>query len=138
MARPITEELWEWVPTRSCINTLRTLTLTDFPGGTSSKEHACQCRSAKKRGFESQEDPLQKGMAIHSSVLICRIPWTEEPGGLQSVGSHSQTQLKQFSTHTCMQMVKRVRQIHTGKKGHEPRPLTEPRTQDCRANPTRQ
>ena len=34
-----------------------------------------------------QEDPLQKGMATHSSILAWRIPWTEEPGGLQSVGS---------------------------------------------------
>ena len=34
-----------------------------------------------------QEDPLEKGMATHSSVLAWRIPWTEEPGGLQSMGS---------------------------------------------------
>ena len=33
-----------------------------------------------------QEDPLEKGMATHSSVLAWRIPWTEEPGGLQSIG----------------------------------------------------
>ena len=32
------------------------------------------------------EDPLEKGMATHSSVLAWRIPWTEEPGGLQSMG----------------------------------------------------
>ena len=35
----------------------------------------------------SQEDPLEKGMAIHSSTLAWRIPWREEPGGLQSMGS---------------------------------------------------
>ena len=34
-----------------------------------------------------QEDPLEKEMATHSSVLAWRIPWTEEPGGLQSMGS---------------------------------------------------
>ena len=34
-----------------------------------------------------QEDPLEKGMATHSSVLAWRIPWIEEPGGLQSMGS---------------------------------------------------
>ena len=34
-----------------------------------------------------QEDPLEKGMATHSSVLAWRIPWTEEPSGLQSMGS---------------------------------------------------
>ena len=33
------------------------------------------------------EDPLEEGMATHSSVLAWRIPWTEEPGGLQSAGS---------------------------------------------------
>ena len=34
-----------------------------------------------------QEDPLEKGMAIHSSILAWRIPWTEELGGIQSMGS---------------------------------------------------
>ena len=34
-----------------------------------------------------QEDPLEKQMANHSSILAWEIPWTEEPGGLQSMGS---------------------------------------------------
>ena len=34
----------------------------------------------------SQEDPLEKDMAMNSSILAWRIPWTEEPGGLQSIG----------------------------------------------------
>ena len=34
-----------------------------------------------------QEDPLEEGMATHSSILAWRIPWAEEPGGLQSMGS---------------------------------------------------
>ena len=38
-------------------------------------------------GFLGWEDHLQKGMAIHSKSLAWRIPWTEEPGGLQSMGS---------------------------------------------------
>ena len=38
-------------------------------------------------------------MATHSSILAWRIPWTEEPGGLQSIGSQSQTRLKRLSTH---------------------------------------
>ena len=38
--------------------------------------------------FLGQEDPLEEGMAIHSSILAWRIPWTEESGGLQSTGSH--------------------------------------------------
>ena len=35
-----------------------------------------------------REDPLEKEMVTHSSTLAWRIPWTEEPGGLQPVGSH--------------------------------------------------
>ena len=34
-----------------------------------------------------REDPLEEGMATHSIILTWRIPWTEEPGGLQSMGS---------------------------------------------------
>ena len=34
----------------------------------------------------AREDPLEKGMATHSSILARRIPWTEEPGGPQSMG----------------------------------------------------
>ena len=42
----------------------------------------------KETGAQSlgQEDPLEKGMATHSSILAWIIPWTEEPGGLQSMG----------------------------------------------------
>ena len=40
-----------------------------------------------------QEDPLEKEMAIHSSILAWRIPWTEEPGWLQSTGLQSWTWL---------------------------------------------
>ena len=39
------------------------------------------------------EDPLEKEMAAHSSTLAWKIPWTEEPGGLQPMGSQSQTRL---------------------------------------------
>ena len=37
------------------------------------------------------ENPLEKGMTTHSSILAWRIPWTEEPGGLQSMGSQNWT-----------------------------------------------
>ena len=40
-----------------------------------------------------REDLLEKGMATHPSILAWRIPWTEEPGELQSMGSQSRTQL---------------------------------------------
>ena len=36
--------------------------------------------------FLGQEDTVEKGMATHSSILACRIPWTEEPSGPQSIG----------------------------------------------------
>ena len=39
-----------------------------------------------------QKDSLEKGMATHSSILAWRIPWTEEPGGLQSMGGHKESE----------------------------------------------
>ena len=60
-----------------------------FPDGGSGKEPACQCRKRNETRARSlgQEDPLEEGTATHSSILAWRIPWTEEPGGLQSIGS---------------------------------------------------
>ena len=46
------------------------------------------------------EDTLEKGMPTHSSILARRIPWIEEPGWLQSIGWHNQTQLKWLNMHT--------------------------------------
>ena len=48
------------------------------------------------------EDPLEKEMATHSSILVWRIPWTEEPGGLQSTGSQSWTRLSDFTSPYCI------------------------------------
>ena len=45
------------------------------------------------------EDPLEMGMATYSSTLAWRIPWTEEPGRLQSIGSQSWTRLSNLNTH---------------------------------------
>ena len=57
-----------------------------FPGGAIGKEPACQCK--KEMGVQSLgwKDTLEEGMATHSSILAWRIPWTEEPDGLQSIG----------------------------------------------------
>ena len=61
-----------------------------FPGGASGKEPACQCRRHETQAQSlSWGDPLEKGTATHSSIPAWRIPWTEEPGGLQSTGSQS-------------------------------------------------
>ena len=43
------------------------------------------------------EDPVEKDMATHSSILAWIIPWTEEPGGLQSLGLQSWTRLRDFT-----------------------------------------
>ena len=45
-----------------------------------------------------QEDPPEEGRATHSNILAWRIPWTEKPGRLQSIGLQSLTQLKQLKT----------------------------------------
>ena len=59
-----------------------------FSGGSVGKESSCNVR---EQGTWVQslgrEDPLEKGMATNSGILVWRIPWTEEPGGLQSTGS---------------------------------------------------
>ena len=44
-----------------------------------------------------REDLLEKEMATHSSTLVWKIPWTEKPGRLQSMGSQSRTQLSDFT-----------------------------------------
>ena len=51
------------------------------------KESACN--AGDTGSIPGQEDPLEKGMAIHSRILAWRIPWTDEPGGLQSMGSQT-------------------------------------------------
>ena len=63
-----------------------------FPGGSDGKESACNVEDpGQSLGLE---DPLEKGMANHSTILAWRVPWTEEPGGLSPHGvTKSQTQL---------------------------------------------
>ena len=50
-----------------------------------------------------REDPLEEGTATHSSVPAWRIPWTEESGGLQPIGSQSRTRLERLSTRAPTQ-----------------------------------
>ena len=55
-----------------------------------------QCKA--KSLIPGWEDPLEKEMAAHSSILAWRIPWTEEPGGIQSTGvAKSRTRLSDFT-----------------------------------------
>ena len=55
-----------------------------FPGRSDGKESAYN--SGDPVPVPGQEDPLEKGMATHSSILAWRVPWTEELGGLWSMG----------------------------------------------------
>ena len=61
----------------------------------SGEESACRCR--RRIAFLSWEDPLEEEMAAHSSNLVWRTPWTEEPGGLQSIGLQ---RVRRGDTHT--------------------------------------
>ena len=62
-----------------------------FPDGSTVKNLPAMQES--QVGNLGQEDPLEKGMAIHYSILAWRIPWTEESGGLQSLRLQSLTRL---------------------------------------------
>ena len=105
--REVLQEIWKWdrnvsvlSPTREyrtdCVKGHRGIDFKkdiedwDFPGGTVNKNppvnaiHPCQEMQVQSLGWK---DLLEKGMAIHSSILAWRIPWTEEPGRLQSMRS---------------------------------------------------
>ena len=68
------ECLWSW-----CLSN------QGLPGGSDSNEYACNAWDL--RSIHGQKDPLEKGMVTHSIIIAWRIPWTEEPVGLQSMGS---------------------------------------------------
>ena len=53
-----------------------------------------------------REDPLEEGMVTHSSILAWRIPWAEEPGGLQSIGS--QKSWTHINNLACMHKIENV------------------------------
>ena len=61
--------------------------IQDFPGGTGGKRSRLPMQETYETRVRSLcwEDPLEEGTTTHSSILAWRIPWTEEPGGLQSV-----------------------------------------------------
>ena len=64
---------------------------TGFPGGPGSKEPVYNAEDLGLIPGLGWEDPLEKAMGTHSTILAWRIPWTEEPDGLQPVGSQSLT-----------------------------------------------
>ena len=63
-----------------------TATSSSFPGGSNSQEFSPQGRRPRFHPWVGKIPP-EKGMATYSSILAWRIPWTEEPGGLQSIWS---------------------------------------------------
>ena len=62
-------------------------THTGLPRWLNGKESACQFRRCKRLRFNPERSYPGVGMATHPSSLVWKIPWTEEPGGLQSMGS---------------------------------------------------
>ena len=61
--------------------------IRDFPGDSVVRNSPANAGDARDLGWiPGLEDPLEKEMATHSSILAWKIPWTEEPGGLQSMG----------------------------------------------------
>ena len=69
--------------------------ILDFPGGSVGEESAC---NAGDPGLiPGGEDPLEKEVATHSGILAWEIPWTEEPGGLQSMGSQELDMTEQLN-----------------------------------------
>ena len=66
-------------------NDISTPVFTGFSGGLDGKESVCNALDLGSILWSGRS--LQKGMATHSSILAWKIPWTEETGGLQSMGS---------------------------------------------------
>ena len=78
--------------------------LFGFPAGSVVKDLPVM-QETQETQFRSLgwEDPLEEGPATHSSILASRIPRTEEPGGLQSVGLQSRSRLRQLSVQVNME-----------------------------------
>ena len=78
------------------------------PGaGTVVKNHpALQEMQETQVHFLGLEDSLEKELATYSSILSWKIPWTEDPGGLQSMGLQSWTQLSTYTHMKCINLEK--------------------------------
>ena len=76
--------------------------LMDFPGGSSGKELSCQCRRHKRCRLDHWVGRIPWTRARLSTPVFLpgNSPWTDEPGGLQSIGSQSWAGLKRLSAHT--------------------------------------
>ena len=77
-----------------------------FPGALVKKSICMQCQRLPavwetQVQALGQEDFLEEEMATHSSILVCRIPWMEEPGGLQSMGSQESDMTQRLNHQIC-------------------------------------
>ena len=86
---------WDFLPTQKNVSKLKLRVSSNrLPKSwLIGKEYSCQGRRGGRLRFnpssllEGQEEPLEEEIATHSSILAWKSPWTEEPGGLQSLGS---------------------------------------------------
>ena len=86
-----------------------------FPGGSVVKNPSASAGDMRDTGsVPSREDPPEKGVATHSSILAWRIPQTEEPGGLRPIGPQrlQRTRVKRLSTHAQVMQNAQVLSIH--------------------------
>ena len=83
------------LPLEIVILLIKGLWISQVAGG---KDSTCQCRRLRKCG----KDPLEEEVATHSSTLAWEIPWTEEPGGLQTVHGGGKESDTAENAHACM------------------------------------
>ena len=97
-------------PSESCFNWTLSKRTLGLPCDSRVKNSPA-VQGAQEMGVQSLGwgESLEEGMATHSSILAWRIPWTEEPGGLQSMGSQSPTRLSVSTEH---QMIKTIKDPH--------------------------
>ena len=81
----------------SCISISFSSTIDVFPGGSDSEASVYNGRDPVRS--LCGEDPLAKEMAIHSSIIAWKIPWTEEPGRLQSMGRKESDMTERLHVH---------------------------------------
>ena len=79
--------------------------ILSLPTWLSGKESACSAGVAgDNAGSLGQEGPLEKGMAVHPSILAWKIPWTEEPGGYSPCG-HKESDATKVTKHAHMHIL---------------------------------
>ena len=87
LCKKMVRRVWHWIQSEFDVRILRTqnLWVLSSPCGSDGRESACNAETWV--WSLGREDPLEEGMTAHSSILAWRMPWTEEPGRLQSMGS---------------------------------------------------